>query len=205
MDENWYILFVQTARECQISDVLQEAGMDAFLPMMEHYRRDRKELEIKPMFPGYIFIRSELSQHEFDRKLELLKEPCQGLIKQLRGEETPAMREEEIDFFRHVLDETGTARMSYGYLTQTKSGKDKAVIYKGPLEYYEEQIIKVDRHNHLAWLDFEFMGRRIQAGLTIEKNHAPRATKSGANEGKTVLVDGYELDLEELKSRMNQL
>lgn len=49
----------------------EERGV-AFAPMMESYRRDGgKTLELKPLFPGYIFIRSDMKageMHEFIRK-----------------------------------------------------------------------------------------------------------------------------------------
>ena len=45
------------------------------------------------------------------------------------------------------------------------------------------------------------MGRKVQAGLTIEKQE-----KQGCEEEKQVtLADGFELNIEELKSKMNQL
>lgn len=40
--QNWYILFVQVERQSLICNVLQNEGVDAFLPMMEYYRKDCK-------------------------------------------------------------------------------------------------------------------------------------------------------------------
>ena len=49
----------------------EERGV-AFAPMMESYKRDSgKTLELKPLFPGYIFVRSDMKAgelHEFIRK-----------------------------------------------------------------------------------------------------------------------------------------
>ena len=47
------------------------------------------------MFPGYVFIRSELGQEAFDRLLTELGERKQGMIRQLKEEGTTAMRKEE--------------------------------------------------------------------------------------------------------------
>lgn len=52
------------------------------------------------------------------------------------------MRAEEIEFFRFLLDESGLARMSYGYLRKQENGRDKAVITEGPLQYFEDRIVK---------------------------------------------------------------
>ena len=114
------------------------------------------------------------------------------MIKQLKEEGAAAMRQEEIDFFSHLLDEQGIARMSRAYL---KGGR--AAVVDGPLKYFEERIVKVDRHNRLAWLDFEFMNRRVQAGLTISQEYQP-----AAEPGEATLADGTTLDIEELKSKM---
>ena len=201
MEENWYILFVQSEKQSRICDILCEEGVNAFLPMMEYYRRDMKGITRKPMFPGYIFVRTELVQKEFDNLVEALRGRCWGFIKQLKDAGASAMRAEEIEFFRLLLDESGLARMSYGYLHKQENGRDKAVITEGPLQYFEDRIVKVDRHNRCAWMDFAFMGRKVQAGLTIEKQE-----KQGCEEEKQVtLADGFELNIEELKSKMNQL
>ena len=113
-------------------------------------------------------LRTELVQKEFDNLVEALRGRCWGFIKQLKDAGAAAMRAEEIEFFRFLLDESGLARMSYGYLRKQENGRDKAVITEGPLQYFEDRIVKVDRHNRCAWMDFAFMGRKVQAGLTIE-------------------------------------
>ncbi|WRK55693.1 hypothetical protein SD457_00315 [Coprobacillaceae bacterium CR2/5/TPMF4] len=41
--------------------------------MYEYYRRDIKGNAIKPLFPGYIFVRSNLEQLDFDQFLLILK------------------------------------------------------------------------------------------------------------------------------------
>lgn len=208
MEENWYILFVQSEKQSRICDILCEEGVNAFLPMMEYYRRDMKGITRKPMFPGYIFVRTELVQKEFDNLVEALRGRCWGFIKQLKDAGASAMRAEKIEFFRLLLDESGLARMSYGYLHKQENGRDKAVITEGPLQYFEDRIVKVDRHNRCAWMDFAFMGRKVQAGLTIENAPGkPVCAKEAVcgEGGSVVLADGFELNIEELKSKMNQL
>ncbi len=34
------------------------------LPMREYYRRDRKENSLKPLFPGYLFVYSDMGREE---------------------------------------------------------------------------------------------------------------------------------------------
>ncbi|XCP84019.1 transcription termination/antitermination NusG family protein [Roseburia hominis] len=82
--KNWYILFVQIEKQSQICTMLQNEGVHAFLPMMEYYRRDSKGIAVKLMFPGYVFVRSELEQKEFDDFLKFRKGCLWGVIKQLK-------------------------------------------------------------------------------------------------------------------------
>lgn len=161
--KNWYILFVQTEKQSQLCFLLEQEGVHAFLPMMEYYRRDRKGLAEKPMFPGYIFVQTELGQKEFDSLLDSMEERRWGFIKQLKEEGGAALTEEEKSFFQWLLDDAGTARMSYGYLNPA----GKAVITYGPLIGCERHIRKTDKHNRLVMMDFSFREEPVKLGLTI--------------------------------------
>ena len=161
--KNWYILFVQTEKQSQLCVLLEQEGVHAFLPMIEYYRRDRRGLAEKPMFPGYIFVRSELTQKEFDDLLDSMEERRWGFIRQLKEEGGAALSEEEKAFFQWLLDDSGTARMSYGYLNPA----GKAVITYGPLIDCERHIRKTDRHNRLVLMDFAFREEPVKLGLTI--------------------------------------
>ena len=161
--KNWYILFVQAEKQSQLCFLLEQEGVHAFLPMMEYYRRDRKGLAEKPMFPGYIFVQSELTQKEFDDLLDSMEERRWGFIRQLKEEGGSALTEEEKAFFQWLLDDDGTARMSYGYLNPA----GKAVITYGPLIGCERHIRKMDKHNRLVLMDFAFREEPVKLGLTI--------------------------------------
>ena len=161
--KNWYILFVQTEKQSQLCSLLEREGVHAFLPMMEYYRRDRKGLAEKPMFPGYIFVQSELDQKEFDSLLDSMEGRRWGFIRQLKEEGGTALTEEERAFFRWLLDDDGTACMSYGYLNPT----GRAVITYGPLIGCERHIRKMDKHNRLVLMDVAFREEPVKLGLTI--------------------------------------
>ena len=161
--KNWFILFAQTEKQNQLCFLLEQEGVHAFLPMMEYYRRDKKGLAEKPMFPGYIFVQSELDQKEFDSLLDSMGERRWGFIRQLKEEGGTALTEEERAFFQWLLDDAGTVRMSYGYLNPA----GKAVITYGPLIGCERHIRKVDKHNRSVLMDFTFREDPVKLGLTI--------------------------------------
>ena len=224
--KNWYILFVQTEKQSQLCFLLEQEGVHAFLPMMEYYRRDRKGLAQKPMFPGYIFVQSELTQEEFDDLLDSMEERRWGFIRQLKEDGGAALMEEEKAFFQWLLDDARTARMSYGYL----SPAGKAVITYGPLIGCEKHIRKTDKHNHLVWMDFAFREEPVKLGLTIltlkelkeqglyteeTESKLLRKREKGADkvseEERVITVfdeelqQEVEIDLEALISKMTQL
>lgn len=160
---NWYVLYIITLKTDWLLRALHKhEDMDAFVPKWEYYRRDKTAWDTKAMFPGYIFIKSTLTQEEFDTEIGKMPELKDGVIRQLKYKDTGALREEEIDMLERLLDEEYVLRLSYGYIEN-----EKVVIYKGPLQYYEENIVKVDKHNRIAYLDISFMDRYIQAGLLV--------------------------------------
>ena len=168
---NWYILYVISLKTEWLLEALHKhKDMDAFVPEWEYYRRDKQSWETKPMFPGYIFIKSSLTQDEFDYEISKIPELKDGVIRQLKYKDTGALRDEEIDMLEKQkgfelytkLDEDYILRLSFGYIEN-----DKAIIYKGPLKYYEDNIVKVDKHNRIAYLSISFMDRYVQAGLFI--------------------------------------
>ena len=91
-----------------------------------------------------------------------MAEEKNGVIGQLVNNETSALRKEEIRMFELLLDACHVVRMSQAYLQD-----GKAVIIEGPLKSFENNIVKVDRHNQYAYLDLSFMDRRIKVGLYI--------------------------------------
>ena len=160
---NWYVLFVLSRKMEHLITVLNSyEEVEAFTPMYEFYLRKTKDYDIKPMFKGYIFIKTEMGQVDFHHFLQRLRSEEEGLIKQLIKEDVSALREKEINMFEKLLDDSYTARMSQAYLVN-----GRAKVYEGPLKYFEMNIVKVDKHNQLAYLDLAFMDRKIQTGLRI--------------------------------------
>lgn len=160
---NWYVLYVLSPKVDQlIHNLNKRDNIKAFTPKCEYYRRKEKDYAIKPLFSGYIFVKSKLSQLEFNDLLLSMDYERDGIIRQLVNDGTTALSYEEIDMFNHLLDGYHVVRMSQAYLEH-----DKAIVYNGPLKYFENHIIKVDKHNQVAYLDLSFMKRQIKIGLTI--------------------------------------
>ena len=161
---NWYVLFVQTLYEDKLCSFLNRSkGIQAFSAKLEYYRRDRKINEIKSLFPGYVFVKTNLTQLEFNewlRKQEIKK----GLIKQLQYDHVSALQKEEIQILNVLLNDNHVLSMSYGHLEN-----DKIVIDEGTLKGLESYIVKHDKRNRLASLDLFFLNQRWIAGVSLER------------------------------------
>ncbi|MBR1628007.1 MAG: hypothetical protein IJ679_01915 [Lachnospiraceae bacterium] len=208
------VLFVQTVKQEKLQDVFRknlpaERGR-VFVPMMEYYRRDKKAIDTKPLFPGYLFIQTDLRRRELHEFIKSQSFDIQAAAFEISFRESRNAGEErywdedvfdmkdllpeEADFLDHMLDEEGLLHMSVGY-----KEKDRIFVMEGPLRYYQDRIVDVDRHNRRAYLNFEFMGRVIQAGLELVPRRRFFPDEPDTSE---ILEDGSEVDLSELKNRM---
>lgn len=162
---NYYVLFVQTQYCERLTRILNgRCGIVAFMPRMEVYRRDCDTFVLEVMFPGYVFVKSELNQDEFDSFIMSLREEKKGFIRELKREDVSSLTEEEISFFENVLDDSFVLRMSYG----AKIGA-RSIPFKGPLVKYTDHIVRVDFYRRLAYLDLKCMNRNIMVGFSVNK------------------------------------
>lgn len=160
---NWYVLKTIGHKTNQVvSNLNKRKNIEAFVPQHEYYHRKSKQYLIKPMFTGYVFVKSELDQLAFNSVLYKMAEEKNGIINQLTNKETSALRKQEITMFDLLLDANHVVRMSQAYLQN-----GRAVVINGPLKSFEDNIVKVDKHNQYAYLDLAFMERRIRVGLKI--------------------------------------
>lgn len=198
---NWFVLFVLLERQERITQLLTGEGIDAFSPMLEYYRRDIQTTTEKLMFPGYIFVRSEWSRVRFQEFILGLGDRKKGLVKELHRDqmgkvpaensdyEMAALRPEEIEFLTNIIDENGRVPMSYGFLGK----KGKAVVTDGPLKHYDDKICKLDKHNHLAWLELSFFDRQIKMGLTVSEKYR-KLQNAPAEKRERIVEDAQVVD-----------
>ncbi|MBW1939959.1 MAG: UpxY family transcription antiterminator [Deltaproteobacteria bacterium] len=68
----WYVLHTKSRFENVVNDGLIKKKIEVFLPkiMVKSKRRDRKLMINVPLFPGYVFVQTDLNPHEH---LEILK------------------------------------------------------------------------------------------------------------------------------------
>ncbi len=160
---NWYVLYtIHYKTQNIISNLNRYDDIIAFVPKYEFCQRKTKEIIIKPMFQNYVFVKTHRNQEEFNDFLYSLKDEKNGIVKQLRKEETTALTNKEIEFFEMVLDKQFIVRLSHGY---QEDGITHVV--EGPLKLLEEHIVKVNKNKQCAYLDLCFFDRNICMGIEI--------------------------------------
>lgn len=68
----WYVLHTKSRFENVVHEGLLKKNLDVFLPKIkvQSKRRDRRLMIMVPLFPGYLFVRTDLNPH---RHLEIVK------------------------------------------------------------------------------------------------------------------------------------
>lgn len=164
---NWYVIFVKGGKEASLTNSLKKRNIDAFIPMMEKMHKKNGDYikVIVPMYPNYIFIRTDLDQTEFNQWLYLFKQQHSGILKQLADREgTSALHKAEIDLMEKMMNNQNIVKHSFGMIEG-----DHIRIVEGPLKGLESKIVRVDRHKRLAYLNDVFIGKPIKISLEILK------------------------------------
>jgi transcription antitermination factor NusG len=65
LQRHWYVLHTKSRHEAVVHDLLCRKAMEAFLPKIKvrSSRRDRKLMIHLPLFPGYVFVKTDLHPH----------------------------------------------------------------------------------------------------------------------------------------------
>lgn len=66
LQREWYVLHTRSRFENVVNDGLLKKSMEVFLPKIQvkSKRRDRRLLIRVPLFPGYVFVKTDLNPHE---------------------------------------------------------------------------------------------------------------------------------------------
>ena len=179
-----------------------------FLPKREYWIRKTQSVGIKPLFPGYLFAQTDMSQKDLYLFTRQNSRDIQTFVNELTVREMKEsgvtigdeiwseLSEEEVAFLERMLDEDGIERMSLGY----RQG-DHCIIMEGPLTGWEDHIVKSNRHDREVTLDVSFRRHPVLVGLDLKPKRY--FFPKGESTEKTMLLDnGTEIDLKELANRM---
>lgn len=139
----WYAAYVKHQHEKKAAAHLQRKGVDVFLPEQKVSRvwKDRKKLLSLPLFPGYLFLRSDLRD-----RIEILNTPGIFFLVENAGRSCP-IPDHEIDAIRRVANSGLPARehpfITAGDRVRVRSGPLAGVV--GILSYVKNQYRMVLR------------------------------------------------------------
>jgi transcription termination/antitermination protein NusG len=119
----WYVLYLRSRYEKRVHEELEKRGIESFLPLVTVVRQwsDRKKKVEMPLFPGYDFVRIELTE-----KIRVLE--VDGVVKFVAiGSAHPeAVPDKQIESLKLVIASPKTLRkenpMKGGEIVKVKSG-----------------------------------------------------------------------------------
>ncbi|ALA59066.1 transcription termination/antitermination protein NusG [Nitrospira moscoviensis] len=151
----WYALWTHSHCEQLVHDQLAVRGFEVFLPKLEIWSRRAgvKHRILKPMFPGYLFVRDELSEARY---AELLG--ARGLVCVLgngAGRLTPVPNQ-EIDAIRAVV-QSNLPALPHPYL----AAGQRVRITRGPLADVEGILVGRNAGKGLLVLSVQLFQRSV--------------------------------------------
>jgi transcription termination/antitermination protein NusG len=123
---SWYILYTKSRCENVVHEGLGKKSIEAFLPKIKvaSKRRDRKIILDVPLFPGYLFVKTDLEASHY---LDVVK--TAGVVHFIGSKDGPIpVREETVASIR-IMVTAGGPILTGGKL---KKG-DRVMVVRGPL------------------------------------------------------------------------
>lgn len=154
---HWYAIYTRSRHEQKVYQRLKEKDFETFLPLIERWsrRRDRRKKIHLPLFPGYLFVQTDMNGEIY---LNILK--TDSVVRILCNEGKPApIPDEQINPIQ-VLMKNGIAVTPFPYL---KEGMRVRVV-NGPLIGVEGILIKTKPSKHRLVLSVDL----LQESVSVE-------------------------------------
>ena len=122
---SWYVLHTKSRFENVVHDGLYKKSVEVFLPKIRvpSKRRDRKLMIHVPLFPGYVFVRTDLDPYHH---LEIVK--TVGAVRLIGSKEGPIpVSDQTIDSLRIMISTEQPVHTGF----QLKRG-DRVQVVAGP-------------------------------------------------------------------------
>ncbi len=122
----WYVLHTRSRHESVVTDGLSKKSMEVFLPKIRvrSTRRDRRVMIHIPLFPGYVFLKTDLHPHTH---LEIVK--TAGVVRLIGTQQGPVpVAEDTIASLKIMV----ASEMPIVTGNRLQPG-DRVVVVNGPL------------------------------------------------------------------------
>lgn len=175
----WYVLFVRSQTEHKVVDSFKRAyerkemsyELTVFCPESEKYYKDKstralgKIYQRRPLFPGYVFIETNMPADMFRPATYDIIYNSSDIIKLLRYESSNdiAISRQERIRLEYLLKGRHCVEHSTGYMEG-----DKIVITGGPLIGMEGNIKKINRHHRSAQIEMDLFNKKQLINVALE-------------------------------------
>ncbi len=121
----WYVLHTRSRHESIVTEGLSKKSMEVFLPRVKvrSTRKDRKAMIHIPLFPGYVFLKTDLHPHTH---LDIVK--TAGVVRLIGSKQGPVSVAEETIESLKIMVAAGTAITTGNRLQQG----DRVMVVNGP-------------------------------------------------------------------------
>ena len=170
--KNWVILFAKTGYEENVIQILLEKlDTEEFLPFVPSKETPYRNKGIihkkrKPLFPGYIFIQTEVESELIAKKLKTALKDTKDIYSLLHygsDKNDVAVRESERLYWERLFDADYCITGSVGFIEG-----DKIQVTSGALIGFEGQIKRINRHKREAIVEMEMMGAKRDVTVMLE-------------------------------------
>ena len=167
VEKEWYVIRVATNDEEKVKMFFERNGFETKVLYRELFRKKEEGTAAirKLLFPGYIFVLSELDALEFDKAITDLRFKYGKYFENLKydNEGTPALTHEEKRYLSHLAGDDEVVQTSVGFIEG-----DKVIITDGPLSGMESKIVYINRHKRIAKVEMDFMGEKRTITVPLE-------------------------------------
>jgi len=165
---SWFAIWTRYRHEDLVKTQLEQKEFEVFLPKVQALsrRKDRRKMIQKPLFPGYLFARTELNPENY---LKIIK--CQGIVRVLgyREDYKASVSDDVIESIRRMVRGEAPINVHYGVIKG-----DKVRILGGPLDGCVGAVIEVRGDRHLV-VAVELLSRSVSVvlspGTTVLPTH----------------------------------
>jgi transcription elongation factor/antiterminator RfaH len=156
----WYVLHTKSRFENVVREGLSRKSVEVFLPKVTvpSKRRDRRLMIKVPLFPGYLFVKTDLFP---EHHVEILK--TTGAVRLIGTKDGPVpVHDETIDSLRIMV--AGDNQVTTGY--RFKKG-DRVMVIAGPFAGVIGTFYRYRGYGRVV-VNVEALGQ--YAGVTVDQN-----------------------------------
>ena len=155
----WYVLHTKSRFENVVSTGLLKKSLEVFLPKVQvrSKRRDRKLMIRVPLFPGYVFVKTDLNPSEH---IEIVK--TAGAVRLIGNKDGPiAVPDETVDSLRIMV------ATDHPVTTGSRFRKgDRVIVVSGPFTGVSGTFVRYRGHGRVI-VNIEALGQ--YAGVDVSE------------------------------------